>query len=121
MLRGGLARQASILADVPANGSGNSSPGSPVDVEVAVRPRKKLSFKEPEFFGYLRLRKPLQKSKQPPLIEHCVTPATESNLNDSLFDEDDEAFKAELEVKFGMLTISFFLIQENKNFIRTLI
>lgn len=102
MLRGGLARQASILADVPANGSGNSSPGSPVDVEGTVRPRKKLSFKEPEFFGYLKLKKPLPKNKQPPLMEYCLTPATESNLNDSLFEEDDKAFKAELEVNFEM-------------------
>ena len=99
MFRGGFGRQASILADVPANGSENTSSGSPVDAEGAVRPRKKLSFKEPEFFGYLKLKKPLPKNKQPPLMEHCVTPSVESNLIESLLNEDDEAFKAELEVK----------------------
>lgn len=99
MLRGGLARQASILADVTATGSGNSSPGSPVDVEGPARPRKKLSFKEPEFFGYLKLKKPFSKNKPQPLIEH-VPSTPEENLTDNLFDEDDETFKAELEVKF---------------------
>lgn len=108
MLRGGLARQASILADV--SGSGNSSPGSPVDVDGPTRPRKKLSFKEPEFFGYLKLKKPFTKNKPPqPLIEH-VPSISEGNLTDNLFDEDDETFKAELEVKFTFILSDLYLI-----------
>ncbi|XP_012279542.1 capon-like protein isoform X2 [Orussus abietinus] len=66
----GLGKQNSTELPSPGTPGGSSSPGSP-GPEV-VKPRKKLSFKEPEFFG--KLKRPFSRNK-PPLAHSLSTPA----------------------------------------------
>ncbi|XP_053994920.1 capon-like protein isoform X2 [Hylaeus volcanicus] len=65
--------------EVPS--STNPGRGSPSGAETTPKPRKKLSFKEPEILNYLRSKRPFGKSKPPPLQ------LTRSNTIDFSFDE----------------------------------
>lgn len=68
------------LSGSPNNSSGSpGSPGSPYC--ETMRPRKKLSFKEPEIFGYcMKLRKPGYKPKPIPEFSLDENPLEEENF-----------------------------------------
>lgn len=82
MLRGFAKQTSSTPGDLPSPGSvssgGSASPGSPG--YETLRPRKKLSFKEPEIFGYcMKLRKPGFKPKPVPELSVDEQPFEEEN------------------------------------------
>ena len=88
------AHAASDTAGV-ATSAGNHSPGSPNDSPSVPRPRKKLSFKEPEIFNYLRMRKPSFRSKN---SIQTPPPRTTVSLIENPFEEENGDLD-ELEVK----------------------
>lgn len=91
-------------AEVPS--SGNSGPGSPTTVDQ--KPRKKLSFKEPEILNYLRSKKPFAKpfakpkpkakSKPPPLQLLAQRGPNDFSFDENPFEEENDDLE-ELEVK----------------------
>lgn len=85
-------------SDAPVSpGSGPANP-SGVVVETTPKPRKKLSFKEPEIFNYLKLKKPFRKMKLPPLrLTHSVS-AVDFSFDENPFEEENDDLE-ELEVK----------------------
>lgn len=77
-------------SDAPVSpGSGPANP-SGVVVETTPKPRKKLSFKEPEIFNYLKLKKPFRKMKLPPLrLTHSVS-AVDFSFDENPFEEEND-------------------------------
>lgn len=74
-----------------------ASPGpSPLGFETTPRPRKKLSFKEPETFNGLKMRKP---STRPRLI-HAQN-SVDLSFDENPFEEENEDLD-ELEVKINV-------------------
>lgn len=69
------------------------SPGSPLGYETTPRPRKKLSFKEPETFNHLKLRKPLGRPK----LMYAQS-SIDSTFDENPFEEENDDLD-ELEVK----------------------
>lgn len=93
---------ATDLSSSSGCGGGNSS-GSPVtpgtpepSTPGGTKPRKKLSFKEPEFFGYLKIRKPSFRTKSSNVTTSREN-ITHVPLNEDTFKEEDEDYE-ELEV-----------------------
>ncbi|XP_043526400.1 capon-like protein isoform X3 [Frieseomelitta varia] len=64
------------------------SPSSVVD--TTPKPRKKLSFKEPEIFNYLKLKKPFKKSKPPPLQLTRSTTSVDFSFDENPFEEEND-------------------------------
>ncbi|KMQ94781.1 carboxyl-terminal pdz ligand of neuronal nitric oxide synthase protein [Lasius niger] len=62
-----------------------SSPGSPLGFETTPRPRKKLSFKEPEIFNYLKMRKPSTRHK----LLHAQN-SIDLSFDENPFEEENE-------------------------------
>lgn len=81
-----------------ASASSASGPASPSAVETTPKPRKKLSFKEPEILNYLKLRKPFGKPKPPPLQLTRSTGSVDFNFDENPFEEENDDLE-ELEVK----------------------
>lgn len=78
--------------------SSSSGPAGSSVVETTPKPRKKLSFKEPEIFNYLKLKKPFKKSKPPPLqLTRSVT-SVDFTFDENPFEEENDDLE-ELEVK----------------------
>lgn len=71
-------------------------PSSPLSFETTPRPRKKLSFKEPETFNGLKMRKP---STRPRLI-HAQN-SVDLSFDENPFEEENEDLD-ELEVKISV-------------------
>lgn len=87
-----LSSAASVTLDI------NQSSGTPEPVTPGgTRPRKKLSFKEPEFFGYLKMRKPTIKVK-PVGTTSPKDNRTSAPLDEEPFAEENMDYE-ELEVK----------------------
>uniref|UniRef100_A0A0C9QDM8 CG42673 protein n=1 Tax=Fopius arisanus TaxID=64838 RepID=A0A0C9QDM8_9HYME len=86
-----------ITSEMPGGtgGAGVQSPGTPEpSTPGGTRPRKKLSFKEPEFFGYLRMKKPSFRAKPPVLNPPPAThQQTRVSLDELPFEEEDEDFE----------------------------
>ncbi|KAK1124014.1 hypothetical protein K0M31_007043 [Melipona bicolor] len=59
-------------------------------VETTPKPRKKLSFKEPEIFNYLKLKKPFKKSKPPPLQLTRSTTSVDFSFDENSFEEEND-------------------------------
>lgn len=78
--------------------SPGSGPASPSGAETTPKPRKKLSFKEPEIFNYMKLRKPFGKAKPPPLQLTRSTPSVNFSFDENPFEEENDDLE-ELEVK----------------------
>lgn len=82
-------------SDAPVSPS--SGPANPSGVETP-KPRKKLSFKEPEIFNYLKLKKPFRKMKLPSLqLTHSIS-AVDFSFDENPFEEENDDLE-ELEVK----------------------
>ena len=73
------------------------SPSSVVET-TTLKPRKKLSFKEPEIFNYLKLKKPFKKSKPSPLQLMRSTTSVDFIFDENPFEEENDDLE-ELEVK----------------------
>lgn len=99
----------------PTGSAGNQSPGSPNDAsgQAAPRPRKKLSFKEPEIFNYLRMRKPSFRSK--PAVATPSPRTTVSFVENPLEEENGELDELEVKITKGEL-VPFFT--ETNNLVR---
>lgn len=78
--------------------SPSSGPASPSGVETTPKPRKKLSFKEPEIFNYLKLKKPFKKTKSPPIQLTHSTTSVDFSFDENPFEEENDDLE-ELEVK----------------------
>lgn len=81
---------ASTELPIPAS----PGPSSPLGFETTPRPRKKLSFKEPETFNYLKMRKPSTRSK----LLHSQN-SFDLSFDENPFEEENENLD-ELEVKY---------------------
>lgn len=87
-------RQAGGGSDVSV--STNPGPGSPVALETP-KPRKKLSFKEPEILNYLRSKKPFSKPRPPPLQLARSAANVDFSFDENPFEEENDDLE-ELEV-----------------------
>lgn len=72
---------------------------SPLGFETTPRPRKKLSFKEPEIFNYFKMRKPSMRSK----LLHSQN-SFDLSFDENPFEEENENLD-ELEVKCSSVQI----------------
>ncbi|XP_017762827.1 PREDICTED: capon-like protein [Eufriesea mexicana] len=93
MLKNSTKQTNSDAAVLPSSG-----PTSPSGVETTPKPRKKLSFKEPEIFNYLKLKKPFGKSKPPPLQLTRSPGSVDFSFDENRFEEENDDLE-ELEVK----------------------
>ncbi|XP_076385383.1 uncharacterized protein LOC100882661 isoform X2 [Megachile rotundata] len=66
-----------------------SGPASPC-TDSTPKPRKKLSFKEPEILSYLKLRKPFGKPKPPPLQLARSTSSVDFSFDENPFEEEND-------------------------------
>lgn len=87
-------------------------PGSPLGFETTPRPRKKLSFKEPEIFNYLKMRKP---SMRPKML-HAQN-SVDLSFDENPFEEENEDLD-ELEVKDARISSSTFYFKKIRYFIK---
>lgn len=87
-------------------------PGSPLGFETTPRPRKKLSFKEPEIFNYLKMRKP---SMRPKML-HAQN-SVDLSFDENPFEEENEDLD-ELEVKDARIFSSTFYFKKIRYFIK---
>jgi hypothetical protein len=84
--------------ELPAPGSPGLGPGSPLNFESTPRPRKKLSFKEPEALNHMKSRKSLIRPK---LI--FAQNSVNLSFDENPFEEENEDLD-ELEVKSACLS-----------------
>lgn len=99
--------------------SSPGTPGSPLGFETTPRPRKKLSFKEPEILkNYLKIRRP---SARPPKLLHAQN-SIDLSFDENPFEEENEDLD-ELEVKNHRAhkkIVSFYDFVEGKNLNKSL-
>ncbi|XP_026672003.1 capon-like protein isoform X4 [Ceratina calcarata] len=69
-------------------GSGPTNPSGVV--ETTPKPRKKLSFKEPEIFNYLKLKKPFGKSKPSPPQPQLTRSSVDFSFDENPFEEEND-------------------------------
>lgn len=83
----------SAMASTELSMPASPGPSSPLGYETTPRPRKKLSFKEPETFNYLKIRKPLSRPK----LSHTQN-SIDLSFDENPFEEENDDLD-ELEVK----------------------
>lgn len=79
--------------ELPVPVSPSPGPSTPLGYETTPRPRKKLSFKEPETFNSLKIRKPLPRLK----LMHTQN-SVDLSFDENPFEEENDDLD-ELEVK----------------------